>query len=224
MQPYLFPYLGYFQLIGAVDAYVVYDDAQFIKGGWINRNSILLSGQPHRFSIALSHASPNKRIAEIDIADDFTRFLRTLEHAYRKAPMHEPVFELLRAICAHEDRNLARFAAHSLVRIRDYLGLSTRFVLSSQLEKDAAADAQDKVLQMCEQLGAGTYVNAIGGQSLYQAHAFAQKKISLRFLLGGNMPYTQFGQTFVPRLSIIDALMFNSPATLRALLSDYVLV
>ncbi|WP_295545322.1 WbqC family protein [uncultured Pseudacidovorax sp.] len=224
MQPYLFPYLGYFQLLAAVDDYVVYDDAQFIKGGWINRNHILLDGASHRFSIALSQASPNRRIDEIAVADDFSRFLRTLEHAYSRAPMRDAALALVRRICSFEDRNLARFIVHSLVCIAEYLGLGTRLWLSSDIPKDGAASAQDKVLRMCEHLHAGTYINAIGGQGLYAREAFEARGIALHFLKSGECRYRQFGTAFVGGLSIIDVLMFNQPEAVRGLLQDYTLL
>lgn len=224
MQPYLFPYLGYFQLIKLVDEYVVYDDVQFIKGGWINRNNILLNGERKLLSVRLRGASPNKRINEIEIADDFTRFVQTLEMAYAGAPYQADVMALIERIVAHEDRNLARFAEHSLRCTAEHLGLDTVFTVSSDLRKDDALRGQEKVLAICRELSADRYVNAIGGRELYHQADFSREGVELRFLRPTPSPYVQFRNDFVAGLSIIDVLMFNAPERVDEMLDQYELL
>lgn len=223
MQPYLFPYLGYFQLLNAVDEYVVYDDVHFIKGGWINRNHILRNGEKQRFSIALSHASPNKLINEIDIAEDFGVFLKTVSHAYSRAPYRAPATELLTRICNFEEKNLSRFIFNSLLHIARYVGIDTKIIASSQIAKNNSLRAQEKLLQICERRNAGVYINAVGGRDLYAHEKFCEKGVQLQFLQPGDCRYQQFGNSFTPHLSIVDALMFNSPQEIRELLNDYTL-
>ncbi|MFN4120656.1 WbqC family protein [Acidovorax sp.] len=224
MQPYLFPYLGYFQLLGMVDEYVVYDDVHFIQRGWIARNNILLGGQRRRFSISLSQASQNRLINEIVIADDFRKFLKTVEQAYRRAPHFSRVIPLLKRICDFPDRNLARFATHALEQIAADLGIDTRIVVSSHLAKDNTLRAQEKILSICKTLEADVYVNAEGGQALYDREAFRSHGIELRFLHSDAEDYLQFGEPFVPHLSIIDVMMFNEVGAIRKLLENYRLV
>jgi WbqC-like protein family len=224
LQPYLFPYLGYFQLIHAVDTCVLYDDVQYIKGGWINRNNILIGGQKILFTIPLHGASPNKLISEIDIQDDFSKFLKTVGMAYSRAPYSQPVTELLQKICAYEDKNLARFTGNSLQEIVAYIGIGTKFIYSSKIPKDASPDAQGKVIAVSKALGCDMYINPIGGQELYAREVFRQQGIELLFLKTHFQEYRQLGKVFVPGLSIIDIMMFNSPEEIQQMLSDYELV
>jgi len=224
MQPYLFPYIGYFQLIKAVDEYVIYDDIQFIKGGWTNRNNILIQDQKSLFTVALEQASPNKLINEISYKDEFAKFQKTLAMAYARAPHKEAVLSLVDRVCAFPDKNLARFNGHSLQLVADYLGLDTKFVYSSDLHKDNSLRAQAKVLAICEELGAGRYINAIGGIELYDRAEFKRHGIELNFLQPDLSEYKQFSNAFVPGLSIIDVMMFNAPGKINSMLDQYELI
>lgn len=224
MQPYLFPYLGYFQVMNAVDEYVIYDDVNFIKGGWINRNSLLVNGKPTLFSAALTQASPHKLINEITIQDDFKKILKTISLAYGRAPYYEPVYELVSRICNFQDKNLAAFITNSFREIAAYLDIATKLIVSSTLDKDNSLRAQDKVIHICERLQATTYINAIGGVELYDKTAFTEHGIELYFLKTNVVTYEQYGKDFVPNLSIIDVLMFNSKESIRQMLEEYVLV
>lgn len=224
MQPYLFPYLGYFQLLHAVDEYVVYDDVNFIKGGWINRNNILMDGTRMLFSISLVHASPNRLINEIEIKDDFSKFLKMIENVYARAPCKKPVMELLQRICSNGDKNLARFSMSSLEEVAGYIGIDTPMILSSQLKKKDDLRGQNKVLHICELQGANCYINSIGGQALYDRSAFELRNISLRFLETREVTYKQFGRPFVSNLSMIDVLMFNEPPAIMKMLGEYELL
>jgi len=224
MQPYLFPYLGYWQLMGAVDQYVIYDDVQFIKGGWINRNNILIGGNKTLFTIALKDASPNKLINEIEVHDNCEKFLKTLAMAYSRAPYKDEVMRLLTDICNYPDRNLGRFIGNSIMKIAEYLQFDTQFVYSSDLQKDVTLRAQDKVIAIIKELGGERYLNAIGGQSLYSREDFAANGLELKFVKSTLLPYRQLGGEFVPGLSIIDVMMFNSGEELQALLKSYELI
>lgn len=167
MQPYFMPYIGYFQLIKAVDKFVIYDDVNFINRGWINRNNILINGKAQLFTISLHKASQNKLINEIKIADDFQKFLRTVEMAYKKAPYFGEIYNLLQHIVAYPDKQAANFIWNSLQEISSYLQLDTEFLMSSSIEKNNSNHGQTKIMEICQILGADTYINPIGGQELY---------------------------------------------------------
>lgn len=224
MQPYFLPYIGYWQLINAVDKYVIYDDVQFIKGGWINRNNILINGQKQLFNLFLSGASPNKLINEIAVEDNQTKLIRTIELNYKKAPMYQQVFPLFLHIMEHSDKNLAKFIGNSIVEISKYLSIETEFIYSSTLDKDNTLRAQDKVLDICKLLNASKYINAIGGFDLYSKESFANNGIQLSFLESKILPYKQLNSEFVPYLSILDILMFNSQERVKTMLDNYKLL
>ncbi len=213
MQPYFVPYIGYWQLMNAVDKYVIYDDVNFIKGGWINRNRILVNGQPKYFNIPMIGASPFKLLNEIGVNNDLqliNKNLRIIEAAYKKAPYYKDVYPIVEEILKCGKNDIAGYIEESFKVINKYLGISTELIVSSNLKKDCSLKGQDKVLQICGLLGATEYYNAVGGQELYSFDAFEKHGIKLKFLNTKEIIYDQFGQTFQPNLSIIDVMMFNS--------------
>ena len=225
MQPYFMPYIGYFQLMKAVDKYVIYNDVNYIKGGWVARNNILVNGEKNLFSIKLAGASQNKHFSEIQIEDDFKKFTKTLEFNYSKAPFFEPVMKLMKKIFSFPEKRLDLFIKNSFEEICSYLDINTELVLSSDIEKDNTLKGQDKILEICRLLHADTYYNAIGGKDLYDKKKFADKGISLVFLrTKEGLQYKQFSDVgFVPNLSLIDVLMFNSKERVNEMLGDYIL-
>ena len=224
MQPYFMPYIGYWQLMAAVDTYVIYDDVNFIKKGWINRNNILVNNTKQLFTIALEGASQNKLINEISIADDFVKLRKTIAMAYRKAPYYNDTMELLNDIFAFESKNLAKFLENSIRLMAEYLGFKTEILLSSNLDKDNSLKGQEKILDICKCLNADIYYNAIGGQELYDVDKFKANGIDLYFVKTELNDYQQFNNEFVPGLSIIDVLMFNALDEVKDLIKQYTLI
>lgn len=228
MQPYLFPYIGYFQLLNAVDIFVLFDDVNYINRGWINRNRILLNGKPHLFTIPLHKASQNKLINEIEIMNHekiTNKLLRLIEHAYSKAPYFNDVYPLINNVLNYREKNLSRFIENSIKKINEYMGISTKILISSNLKKNNALKGQDKILEICKFLGANCYINPIGGMQLYDEKRFSDENILLEFIKPEEVHYRQFkSDEFIPNLSIIDLLMFNSKTDISILLSKYTLV
>jgi hypothetical protein len=227
MQPYFIPYLGYWQIMNAVDIYVVYDDVNYIKGGRINRNAILLNNQAHNINLILNGASPNKLINEVTVNDNEVnrRKLRTtITQSYSKAPYFNDVFPLINEIFSQEETNLAKYLYHSFEIIKAYLGIDTKLIYSSEIPKDNKLTKQDKLFDICRILGADEYYNSINGMPLY-AHLydqFSSRGIRLRFpTMNSDICYKQFKNEFVPNLSIIDVMMFNSKEECQRLLSAY---
>ncbi len=223
MQPYFLPYIGYFQLIGAVDEFVVYDNIKYTKKGWINRNRLLQDGADATFTLPLKAGSDACDVVEREIAAtwDPGKLLNQFRGAYRAAPRFDEVMPLLERIARHAERNLFGFLHHALVETCAHLGLATRIRVSSEVDIDHALKGQDKVLALCGALGADTYLNPIGGVELYAREAFAARGVTLRFLRSRPLEYPQFGKPFVPWLSIVDVLMFNDLATVRAHVRDH---
>lgn len=222
MQPYLFPYLGYFQLIQEADAFVVYDDVNYIKGGWINRNFILGLGEPQRITLPLRGASPNKLINEISLdGSNKKKLVRTIQQRYSKAPQFRVAFPLIEDILTYHDNNLFRFLYRQLRQLCDFLGLEAAWHISSGLKKDVELHGQDRILAICEELSATHYINAKGGRGIYSRDAFAKRRIKLSFLKQKDIFYPQFGGKFVPNLSIVDVVMFNNYEQCLHLLKAY---
>lgn len=224
MQPYFMPYIGYWQLMAAVDEYVVYDDVNYIKGGWVSRNRILMSGKPYMFTIKLNGASPNKLFNEIEIRDNFVKFRKMLQSCYAKAPYFADTMQLMEQVYSCEQRDLGHFMLNQFQMVLDYLQCDTKLILSSELTKDNTLRGAEKVKHICKLLGADTYYNAIGGRELYDKSDFAVQGVDLKFVQTLSVQYKQFNDDFQPNLSLIDVLMFNSREEVQQLLNQYKLV
>lgn len=223
MQPYFFPYIGYWQLINSVDKFVIYDDVNYIKGGWINRNRILLGGSAHFINMYMNGASSNKRINEIDLDKNthmINKNLKMLQSAYKDAPCFNNIFPILEKTISYVNvNNIAEYLENIIREISGYLEISTEIVISSNLKKNNNLKAQDKVIDICKILKADEYVNAVGGQNLYSREDFAREGIKLKFINTDLIVYKQYDNNFVKDLSIIDVLMFNSKEKVKMLLN-----
>lgn len=224
MQPYFFPYIGYWQLINAVDTFVVYDDVNFIKQGYINRNSILANNKAQKITLEVIGASSGRMIKEVQVGGNGRKILKNIDQAYKKAPEYEKVFPLIQSILEDPEQNLAKFVGNSIQKISAYLEMNTKIIYSSGLDKDNGLKAQEKVLDICQRLEASHYINMIGGQELYCKETFRSKKIELDFMQTELIEYKQFKNEFIPRLSIIDIMMFNSKDEIKNMLERYRLV
>lgn len=217
MQPYFFPYIGYFQLIAAVDLFIVYDNIKYTKKGWINRNRMLQVGKDVMFSLPLKDDSDELDVCERELAVDFKRvkLLNQIKGAYRRAPYFTQTFPLIEEVMGCDDSNLFRFLHHSIVKTCEYLGVTTEIKISSSIAINHGLKNQDRVLALCAAVEADVYVNAIGGMELYSRENFQGKGIDLKFIRSKPFEYAQFGDTFVPWLSIIDVMMFNPIETIK---------
>lgn len=222
MQPYFLPYLGYWQLLARVDRFVVYDNIQYTKQRWINRNRYLREGRPAWFTVPLKRASDYLHVRDREIAADFDRakLLRTLASSYRRAPQFDAVFPWVERVVRAPVTNLFDYLHHSLIETAVFLGIQTPLVVSSTLDIDHTLTAEGKVLAICRATGARRYLNPIGGESLYSAALFAAAGVHLDFLRPHLSAYPQYGGPFVPGLSILDVLMFNTVDAVREMLSQ----
>lgn len=229
MQPYLFPYIGYFQLINAVDKFVFYDDVNFIKQGWINRNKILVSGKDFLFTIPLVNATSFSLIKDTRINEKLyeswkVKFLQTILQSYKKAPYFKNVYNLIDTILSEPYITISEFAIGCVRTISIYLGITTEFITSSESYKNQELDRQERLFDICKSENANSYINALGGQDLYTKEDFSQKEITLNFIKALPVEYKQFKNEFIPSLSIIDVLMFNSIEEIEAMINNYELI
>lgn len=222
MQPYFLPYIGYFQLIAAVDLFIVYDNIKYTKKGWINRNRMLQNREAVMFSLPLKGDSDYLDVCQRELSAELNRekLLNKFKNAYRRAPYFENTLPLIEEVVFYENSNLFRFLHHSILKCCAHLGITTEVLISSKIAIDHTLKNQEKVLMLCEAVGARTYLNSVGGIELYSKEAFLGKSINLKYMQSKPFNYPQLDGVFVPRLSIIDVMMFNSPEQINVALRD----
>ena len=223
MQPYLFPYIGYWQLIHAVDTFVVYDNIQFTKKGWFHRNNILLNEQKRLFTIPLKKDSDYHDVVDRVLSEDSDKQIKKIivqiENEYKKAPYFNEVFPLVKDIFGFNEKNLFNYIYHSIQQVVEYLRIDTKIIPSSTLDMDHQLKSEERVIAINKTLHADHYINAIGGLKLYNKDRFTEEGITLNFLKTGDIEYRQFNNKFVPNLSIIDIMMFNSKDEIKEMLN-----
>lgn len=227
MQSYLFPYIGYFQLINSVDVFVADNDVQFIKKGWINRNNIMVNNKPSLFTLSIKKDSYKKNINEryyIMDEKEVEKFRKSIIFSYGKAKYFSDVMSLIDRILEYDDLNVGKFNINSLKEICKYIGIDVKFMEANELETNNLEKPEDVVIGMCKSLNADQYINPIGGMELYRDSVFKKNNIDLFFIQNDVKKYKQFTNEFVPNLSIIDVLMHNSKEEVKELLNQYSLV
>lgn len=214
MQPYFLPYIGYFQLIRAVDEFIVYDNIQFSKKGWFHRNRMLQNGRDEYFSLTLKKDSDFLDVRDRRLSDswpaDSDKILRKIRENYRKAPHFEEVYPLVEQVFRFADTRLFDFIFFSLQTVCRYLEITTPLTISSTLEIDHSLKSQDKVIALVKKAGGSIYLNPIGGFDLYDPADFSAEGLTLQFHKARPFSYPQYGNEFVAWLSVLDLMMFNS--------------
>ena len=225
MQPYFLPYIGYWQLINAVDCFVIYDNIQFSKRGWFHRNNILIGGEKKLFTIPLKKDSDyldvNKRYLSDDSDKTIKKIIAQIGSSYAKAPYFDDIFPLIKKIFLYDDKNLFNYIYFSINEVLNYLNVKMPIIISSKIEIDHSLKGKDKVMKIVETLGGNEYINPIGGVDLYSKQEFGEANIHLSFLESDVPVYQQFNKDFVSHLSIIDILMFNSKDKIISMLEEY---
>lgn len=224
MQPYFLPYMGYWQLINAADEFVVYDNIQYTKKGWINRNRFLQNGKDEMFSIPLKAGSDFLDVAEREVSPAFEadKLVRQLQGAYRKAPSYAENFPVIENVIRHPEKNLSAYINYSIQTLSDYLGICTKITKSSSIQIDhKALKGQEKVIGICKALDAQEYINPIGGLELYDRSVFEKQGLQLTFLRSRALDYKTFDGAAIPHMSILDVLMFNSLAQVQGYLTSF---
>lgn len=228
MQPYFFPYIGYFQLINSVDKFVIYDNIEYTKKGWINRNRILVGNKDQLITLPIKKDSDYLTVVDRTLADswpkDREKIINVLKQNYSKAPYFIEVYSLIRRCLDYKETNLFKFIQNTLVEIKNYLNIKADFIISSSIEIDHSLRSEEKVITICKALGATDYINAIGGIELYSKDRFLNNDINLKFIKSHQIKYKQFNDEFLPWLSIIDVLMFNSIEQVKLYLKEYTLI
>jgi hypothetical protein len=223
MQPYFFPYIGYFQLIQACDKLVIFDDVNYIKKGWINRNQLLFNGGVHYFTIPLSGASQNKKISEITVMEDESKWrnnmIKTFQQAYSKAPFLNNVLPMLQRILFNSGSSVSDIARASILETLNYLDIQKTIIHSSSVYNNHNLKGENRILDICKTEGANTYLNLTGGKDLYKNDQFTEKGIQLKFVSSN----FSFEENHL-RLSIVHFLMNQSKDDILRKILSYSLV
>lgn len=226
MQPYIFPYLGYYQLVNSVDRFVFYDDVTYIKGGYINRNLIKVNNKKQRFTVPLIGASSNVMICAVLCSDKLRKLLTTIEQAYCKAPYFNDIYPLIKETLLSEERRLSVVAAKSIELVFKYLEIEKELYFSSDLAYDRTLSATDKIIDICKIMNCNKYINSYGGINLYDQSYFKDNSICLNFIRKNEMHSYQNNtdSEFIDNLSMIDILMWNSKEQVCEMLLNYELI
>ncbi|MDB5743509.1 MAG: uncharacterized protein JWR68_1824 [Polaromonas sp.] len=221
MQPYFFPYIGYFQLVNAVDKFVFYDDVNYIKSGWINRNRLFLSGAIRYITVPLSAASSFEKInrTRIRLGNEWAKqMLSVIHQSYAKAPHYQAVAMLVESVLNSHDGYVSTLARNSVIAVMNYLEIDKDFCISSTIYKNQELRSVDRVIDICKREKASQYWNLPGGRDLYHFNVFKNEGIDLRFVDVEIAPYSQMHREFQPGLSIIDILMFCDKLKIRKMM------
>lgn len=225
IQPFFSAYLCYYQLINAVDTFVIYDNIKKTKTGWFNKNKILMNGEGRLFTIPVKkdhdYLNVNERILADNAGREKRRILAQIYHTYLRAPYFEMIYPFVEDIILQENENLFDFIYYSVLQFKDLLNIKTQILISSTIPINHSLKAQDKVLAICKYLDTDVYINSAAGKFLYDKKEFEKAGIELKFIKSKYIEYPQFDNEFVPWLSIIDVLMFNGVEKTRQLLQEY---
>ena len=228
MQPYFFPYIGYFQLINSVDKFIIYDNIQYTKKGWINRNKILVNSSDKIITLPIKKDSDYLDIKERVLANiweqEKIKMLNLIKSSYKKSPYFNKVYPVISSIFEVPNTNLFEFLLNSLHLLNSYLKIKTKITISSDINIDHSLKSTDKVIAICKEFNTNTYINAIGGQELYNVKDFKNEGIDLKFIKSSPLTYKQYDNEFIPWLSIIDVLMFNKKQDIIKQLNNYTLI
>ncbi|RLD74137.1 MAG: hypothetical protein DRI87_01980 [Bacteroidetes bacterium] len=228
VQPYFMPYIGYFQLLHAVDKAVIYDNIEYTKKGWFNRNRILLQGNMHTFTVPIKKDSDYLNVDQRFLAEnagkEIVKTLAQIRQNYAKSPFFNDIYPVIESCFHCKEKNLYRFIFNSIDQLRSLMKISTELIASSEIPIDHSLRKEEKVMSICSQLKADVYYNPVGGIDLYDKNEFKEHNIELKFLKTSVFNYDQGITEFIPKLSIIDVLMYNGVDKTHSLLELYELI
>ncbi|RDY23169.1 glycine transferase [Romboutsia maritimum] len=227
MQPYFFPYLGYFQLINYVDKWIFFDDVQYIYHGWINRNRIIHPKKGWQYIILpLKKHSRGDLIKDIKVNNDQRwkdELLGKLTIYKKRAPNYNEAIDVIQKSINIDTDNITQLNAYIISTICNYLDINFEYEISSKCDFDYSnvSDSGEWALRICEQVNAYEYVNPYGGIDLFDKNKFEESNIQLKFMKMNDLKYPQRRNSFESNLSIIDVMMFNSKEKIKEMLELY---
>lgn len=232
MQPYFYPYLGYFSLIKHTDHWIVFDTVQYIEHGWINRNQIIHPSKPETmyFTVPLQKHSRETSIKNIYIENTSNyqeKILGQLNASYKKrAPYFKTVYSMVEDALYQNFKDIVSLNVYTLNQICKYLNIPFHYDIYSQMNLNISPvhGPGDWALNISIALGADEYINPPGGMDIFNPEDFKSHNIQLSFLKINLKPYSQKKARFFESLSILDVMMFNPPKIINTMLDDFVIL
>jgi hypothetical protein len=222
MQPYFLPYLGYWKLMNEVDTFVVYRDIKFSKGGWINRNQLMLDGKVEWFTIPLNKANDAAMISDRQISSSWPKsresLLRRIDLNYKRSEFFEEIRPWMLRIFRHDATSLSEFLKFSILETHGLLALNSTVIEENEVGSFASLKGQERVLAICEALKASHYLNPQGGKTLYSSDAFLSQGVQLAFQEPVSILGVPLDEGVAP-LSILDTLANLGLSETRRILS-----
>lgn len=226
MQPYLFPYIGYFNLVQESDIFVFYDDVNFIKQGRINKNNIIINQQEYNFKVPIKNKSQNRLICETEILDKnyfLDNFINQLSRSYKKAEFFNETIDYIYKTFSINSNFISKVAIESIKNFFEYIEVEKNFLISSDsFHNSKHLDKSDRLIEISKILSCKRYVNTIGGLDLYKKEYFSSRNLHLNFIKPKILNYNHVNSNFfIPKLSIIDLMMNLSKNELIKHINSY---
>lgn len=222
MQPFFLPYIGYFQLMNAVDFFIVLDNVEYSKKSYVKRNILNLNGKDKLFSIPIKKSKDNSKINELILSEKFRdfkiKFYNQFKTNYYYADYYDEAIELLNEIFSTDEIRLSNFLVNQLKVIAKKFEMNTTIATSSDYLKDNYDTKEERIFDICKKLESKIYINAIGGRKLYSKEFFSLQGIDLKFIQK-NIVNKNIGY-----YSILNDVAIYGIKTLRKKLYDYELV
>jgi hypothetical protein len=225
MQPYFFPYIGYYQLLAYSDIFYIYDDTHYSKGGWYTRNRVLHNVKTYEYiNVSVERPRLNEMLNNVRLKkkhDDLVSILGKLTIYKKRAPYYQRVVEIVRNVFADSSETLVSINVTSLTAVSEYVGIEYFIGYSSTLNYDRNCSAEDKVIEINREIGSTEYINLPGGRDLYHKTRFESAGINLIFMDLPHFEYETHPFQYIPNLSMVDVLMWNSPEDIRKYINDH---
>jgi hypothetical protein len=211
LQPSYIPWRGYFDQIRRADTFIFYDDVQYDKHGWRNRNQIKTAGGKKWLTIPVHSGGVTGGVPIKDVRIDWSkpwaeRHLKSLTAAYSKAPHFQKYLPLLQAIYSRRDMMIAELTIATTIELAHALGiLATRFLRSSDL-KGITGQKTERLIQILRQVSATHYISGPSAREYIDADAFQRAGISLEYMIYDYPEYPQLYPPYDPFVTILDLL------------------
>ena len=204
MQPYFFPYGGYFQLMKSVDKFIFLDDVQYVRRGWINRNKISDPSKKSQINLTVpvKKSTQNTLILNMKICDGWVeKHLKTFKHVYGKTVISHSLYKFYSSFNDFDSLNELLIA--SLTWTANYLKIKNDFMTSSEINCDGRG--QDKIINLCKAVNGTEYCNLPGGINLYNSDFFEKNGLKLNFI----------DTSYHERISILETIFHENISSLR---------